>query len=719
MQNTRVFGSSLIRCIILLHLCLLCKSDCIAVPTSLSSLTLCQGNTCTFTQSTNLAVPASASGQACLQFVAPDGSNSVTTLNITVDHANFVYRFSDSRYTDDPAVSEVGLCGCPGGTTARCSSFTPNPKYRDVVFCTEGVGSNKGCPLSFTTVSSSYAWKIGFDINPRYKILDVAPLITKDIGIVAETETLAWALDYTGNLISTQENPDFNITILSDTMDNSLKFDYLLFDLQSQSDWWLLNSNQVNGKNERNVNKIGWAVWNSTTPIDPNIQSTVRMQITNCLQDSFTYTTTWINTKVALQSYYDRLSRNLMPAAILQDDDWDPVQPLEKETPALDVEPYEYMVDGWILLSTTGSIVFFGINLGGNQVPASYSGTLWSTLSNRWPGGFDVIDYNGQSWKTDLNCTNYPEWQYCLNLGQMMVKNTGFVDDLNTNKQITLYTWALTDNSKYGFCFAYANSNALLDPYENAGVLMDCGISKLVLQVDFAFTALSWPSMMPAVFSTTFQSFHEQLETVSSTHQNSVLTVPANNGVVNLQVEFKNFTIQFQQTVIRPKINNLKFSDGKFTFSAQSQTVAGKCILASDPSGVVTGQPIELSVSPVDFEIPISSEKYMGLVFIVIQCYTYQAKASTQVNWNMDYTDFDSKTSIQHYANPWNWGSTFDSSGHPWWYYVILALEILGIIILAAIAIWVLKLVFSFVRPMLPRLRIPFRTRRTKYYKAV
>jgi hypothetical protein len=660
--------------------------DCNAVPISLSDLNNCENNVCSFTQTANVAIPISQGSSACLQFFSPDGLTPDTILNITVDHANYIYRFDYNYYTDDPATDVEGFCGCPGGTTTNCDMSQGGVAYRDIVFCKTSVHKSDSCPLTaiFGTPGTWMA-RLGFGIRKRYKVLKMNGNYNYNIGVVFGSKELEWALEYSGSVIGTSDNPNFNVTVISDTTKSLFKSDFIVFDISNPTDYWFFDSDQVNSLTAFDIGKIGWirAGFPGGTPvnkmINPNIMDFIGIGLSDCNRNTFYYNANWLIMGTFLNNAKNRLSHNTLPGSYIIDSDWDPHQPLEKSDPTRDIQPYYYMQDGWIFLDAFDQIKFFGLNVDDYLVPPpkyGYSSSISISGNAMWTT--DSVRLNLDT-ATDPNHNK-------LQLSDTLWSEEVSVDDVETNINYDFVTWkinpsrlGLLNGTLYGgYCFKTGSSYTYI-----------CGTNPDGTKAKIEWYAYSWPSMRKSLMSYDWNGDLMETEKPLKEVPESKLIVPINNGVLNVQVRFVNFSIHFTNTVIRPKMNSLTFDDGIFTLVALSQTVSGDCMIASNPAGVITAQKISLTVSPIEYKFHIAVETFNGDVFLQLQCYQFQNSLKVMVKYNNTYNESLGGSWLDQISGRnINWGS--DTTENFLSIFIIIG-AVLGVLVLIFVIIKIFR----------------------------
>lgn len=666
-------------------------ADCFTVPIALDSFKLCQNDKCYLDQQVLVDIPTITGTKSCIQFISPIGNSTSKTLDITVDSAYFSYIGDNSQYFDDPRTDAQGYCGCPGGHTVNCHSNSVHVNGPLASLCIDGTHKNNYCVATklFGT-PGTYVYEVGFDTRARFKAIKLLPAFTPFVNLVFEDNNGAWPETYNGQVISSTYNSDFNITIITDTMKDNLDIHYVVFDRQSKTDFWLLPADTVNDINQFDTNKLAWAKIGQTVNVDPNLLEKTSVVISDCKGNSFAQTTNWLNNAVWLNNNKNKLSATLAPHALLFDPDW--IHPVSKEDPNLFVTPYEYIDNGWIYTSDQGGIKFVGFNEKNYPVP-------WT--------GIDSDTQDVRPWlvnKTHL--TMYPLGTVNLadNLSPFIFTiGVPFALDSTFNARwISIYNKTL-----------YEDAEESLQP-------LGCALCRVSTSNSSSFACgkwglfggHSWPSGQLVALTYDNGYFRENMEETQDGP--SSLHIPSNNGVIQVAIHFKNFTVQFDQTLVKPVIDSVKQDNTTIVLKAHSSTVPGTCIVASSPVGLFITQGLNLEVNVKEYTLTSSYREFNQSITVIIRCHDKMVNSSLKVSFNLTEVQSlesgfnSSNPQPEDFINPGNWHLILTDPISSWKHKLYVILLYIGggaaVIALTFVAFKVFRYRRSFKYSKLPKL---------------
>lgn len=707
-KNRVNFGSGWLMLLCLSTICIssVDSQTCNAIPISLGNITSCNGNVCYLTQTTNVALPLIPGSSVCMMFVSPDGVSPVQYMNLTLDFANFVFSPDYSYYSDDPVITAPTKCNCPLGGVALDNQYCQWNVYeqtslwnRSGTIWLSGNNPGVGCAASKVGFSASHCASLGVSVEKRFKTVHFPQNPSKAYQISAyynlttnNTQTWqSWAVEYFGTpTYSMGDSNAINITVVSDTATYNSFWEFLEFDMQSPTDYYLLTSSDVNGLDEANPAKIGYI--RTVDPalqmmVPPNVANLITTTVLNCANNQFVFNYPWHATADLLSERKRYLSSHLWPNSVYVDPDYYYQQPyvtsfggeisLEKEEPQLYVDPYFYLADGWLI--RTSNTPFVGKTVAGYTVP--------------FPVITGVLVNGNQYQNVSSNCgfTNLT--------GIYVSYTTVYYYDfgINSTALMQLLSWGgFAPNAS--FCYSVCTYQSSI----TAANAINGGCTNVNL------TSIAWPSLTPQIFTFNNTGFSQTAFRNDPPLSAIQLYGPTTNGVVNVVVQFNNLEIQFSNSLIQPKItlagsNNV---NGMWIM-AQSVTVGGVCYVASNPPGIIITQPITLGVTLTNFTYNFNQAQFTGVAGVVLECAAQIATYTLNLNYNLSPNNSDFQNGTNN--NPWfpgNWWPSLPGIQFPdnsinelidWllWIAYIVAFIVIGII-LFIIAWKIIIIVWSF-----------------------
>jgi len=641
------------------------QGDCNAVPISLSSLNNCVDNTCSFSQQVEISIPLSDNSEACLEFIAPDNIGPSSSVNISVNRAHFLWDSLSTGYTDDPMVTTKNFCGCPGGSTATCSTGNDLVVPNGTVLCKSGVHNSQQCPLNWFGDSGTWSVNVGLKGNNRYKLVQFKQESQKLIELYIYAANKTYSLTYVGSSIALQSNyTPFEFKFVSDTAVPNYTPKFAVFDKNSMSDFYLLEDTDVNGPAEYVPTKLGWLKTNSGTQVSPGLSDQLQVRLEDCTKNKFDIQYPWINTADFLTNRRQQLSQAISPGAFLQDSEWKPDPSNYLSDPDHYIRDYFYLKTGWLLVGSNSQPIFTGIASPTDLQPEGiipypsqrldwmYSGDN----NNGWTGFLTQKGYK--------NTTNYNSDNGAPSNG--IYWNCGFnpVFDTNSKGMVNIWICMSSDStpSNYWYTVCAQTSNSFL------------------CNNQWTINAIRWPDLVPVLISWdgTFKTI-EKGQSLSTTSQ---LTTEMSTGVLNVIVTFKNLKVTFDSTTIKPKINSVIPGDKNVKVNAQSVSVPGTCYIYSTPANIIATQNIALTMSAMDYTFEYYLSNYNGNFSMNIRCYkvNVQSGASVNFNNNINDTNFGNNSGVNNTNNDsgFNFPDIFndgDDNNSKGWNYSILGLQ--------------------------------------------
>lgn len=672
------------------------NSACTTIPISLSSLERCENGYCYYSTSTVLEIPVSDFSTACLEFVSPDGETDPIVANITLEHALYTFNSEYYYFTDDPKITGKGFCGCPGGTPATCDVCTAHVPAADVVLCSSGVHNSDDCFEVWLGQSGTWCYKTALEGDNRYKVLKFIPTADKNFLFRFQFDNITWGADYHGSpIVYDTEDTSFNVTIIADTTRPPITPNFIVFDTESPESFYYLDASDVNSLNSFESTKIGWFKPNNTQKTAASLGNDLNIRVHNCNSNSFDVHNPWFNIRTFLNDNRLSLASVLTPKALLLDDQyfrWSGSTnglPIHQESSFLT----HLHATGWL----------FGTNSG---VPVPV-GAWYRTDGEIFtvPRNFDAITITNTS-------------RLCQQLGPQTTLQEAF-----TGRIFDATTW----NASETFSLSSGSVTHDVTPtlYEQIYIVKYHGSIFFCQKYAEACTCRDWCSkqyhpttgeLINVCYNGMFRIEH--LGGNSSTIHTSTLHVPAETGVVQVEIEFQNLQVKYVDTTVKPIINSLKQTNDQLILHAQSLSVAGSCYVTTTPTGVVLTQNIDLTMSDKEYKFDLVASMN-GTLGVIIQCYKNNATKGVKVSYEpvsdnipeeSERTSDPEAASIWDSLNPSNWddavadlfGDPFDVFGNgfsfSWWHYIVIIVEFVVFVIVGVLFIKLLVWSYSFVK---------------------
>jgi len=567
---------------------------CNSVPVSLSDLQLCDGNTCYFSQQVAAAIPLLDGSSLCVDFVSPDDKDFKFTVNVDVLHAHYRWDMDYSYYTDAPFVSTLGYCSCSFFDSYDCSIDGVTKPTGDVTFCNQGYHDGSTCTGGKSAaLASDKSYKVynALTGKNRFKVIKFKPIVTLDLGLaISITNTSTTFIEYDGTVQQViLSNKRVNFTVLSDTNQVSFTPEFIVYDHHAPTDFYMFTSSEVNGLNEYSTGKFGWYKTDQPIKTQQGVQSMITTKVKDCSKNVIETIYPWMKPIDFLYTNRDKISAVMAPGAYLFDSQFNADPSDRKTVPNHILTPYNYLVDGWIIVDTAGAPFFVG-----------------------WGANNKIIPTPTQTVSTLLTIQTNKGIQTSSN----WIKSSVLITDelSNRSKYVEIMTLA-GDVYSYGVCL-----------YDVADTTRQCG--------NVTFQTIGWPSLESTLFKFTDHFFEAPV--IANASVNPILYTEMTSGVANVLINFFNLSVSFESSTIQPRINSVSFNQtgNTVTVNAQSVTTGGVCYLYTTPTNFIITQSIVLTVAPKDFVYDIESLVYIGKVDIGIRCQKNLASKAVQVAVN-------------------------------------------------------------------------------------
>jgi len=627
------------------------------VPISVSDINYCEDNVCSIKQTANIALQLFDNSNACLDFVSPDGISKSTNILFHIQRAHYVWEAESFYYTDSPAVDIRGHCVCPGGSSGTCGGCHGNRVAGDVQFCLSGTHSSSDCVLNWFGDSGTWCVLIGLSGNKRYKVIKLKQSYEVEILMEIVMDDRIITLNYDGSTkFYKNDSFPFEFTLISDTSKPHFSPYFIVYDKNDQSDFYLLDSTEVNDINEYSNSKFGWYKSDLKAKVSPTLNNDIQARMGNCNANRFNVYYPWIYPDAFLKERSSKLSHNVNADSFIIDEEYQPDESSYKNIPNHDITPYYYIADGWLMIGTYTAVEFIGKTRNGIFVPPVISNVVSQFL------GLPIT----------------------TNVGLMMINSSWtFSQSTGMTKEVdTFYAtvWILTylQTGIYGFCMAYNNRE------------LGC--------VNPTLNVYQWPNFDYVKITFDGVARTEVVEYSGNTNKIQFVDEIV-KGVVNVNVIFKNFTIKFDNTIIKPRINYIRVNLNEIIVNAQSATVGGSCYISSEPPDIIQAQPILLAVNPIDFKYTSFTNTYLGNFTTIIRCYknTDRMSAAIYINGTITNVGFQNATisggenSSGGSIDFWSYLTDFKdffSSSEPWYYTMFKSVISFIVIIIAIILLY-------------------------------
>lgn len=655
-------------------------STCTSYPVSLSSLTSCVGDTCLLEEHARVEIDAKNGRSSCVDFELPDGTNQTTTLTISVDSSYFHVKPDYCYWTDDVAVHSIGFCACPGGTQVSDTSCPVNNNYKDLVKIQSRVAKDDWCPLTaiFGT-PGQHCWKHSFSAYDRYLVCHINPfenelLVDLNFELQDDLFDLVYQGKSTGykfeNISSVPHG--VSVTIASDTVVPIQVSEFIVMDTVNPSDFWLLDSSHVNGKDEFNPNKIGWFKSNFTTKVSPDLFDKISVKLVNCEKNIFAFDYPWKSSKTLLSKLNDNKASNKIPEAIFVNQLLTSITD-QKHDRITEFQDYQYLKDG-IIYTNTWSPSFCGVTTDDFVFPTAGDAQAYTQVC-------------AAGLKTFRRCIQAVCTASCQAVwNQFKTNNAGLVLGGNNVSDLTVKYLVV------GMINAPSSSDCITNhwhpavgfefdqtaPYliDNSGMIHELKGSSTGQKV------WSWPSMRPLSVSYSNVTGFNKVLGQHNVDLPTELWVPPQKGTLNVDIVFKDVAIKFKDSLVYPKFDGCYQKGTSILYKAKSTMSPGECYISANNGHVITSQAVQLTNTFTDYEVSISTNYHDGPVDLLLTCLKGQVKCTLEVEIDVrtNETSFVEGTTGWDYAlhvvNPLNWfnGIIQGLGGSKWNLWDILSL---------------------------------------------
>jgi len=673
------------------------SDTCTTIPVSLSDIHNCVDGVCYLSTIATIDVPIGAGEKACLEFISPDGTSVAVTLNVSIASSFANWNVDSCYYTDSVSIAEEGTCDCDVAQPVDCENCpAPNPTG-DFVFC--NTAPNSCNFISGGHVTGTACVKTGLSGRNKLKVCEMSEVKFIDTMVVIEIEGITFedddnstydgstfALSFNGQASSYElDKAMMNITFLSNSAQSQLTPGFLVYDTYGRFGYSIMPDSHVNDINSYDVDKIGWYKSSEQQKINSEVEEAFQSLVVNCSSNQF-FTRAYVKDSYELYINAKVYNSTSLPVeTILYDDSIN-----ERAFHQMDKTVYEdfnFMENGYVF-NLNGFFWPLGITNTGEMTPVPdlcYVGGLNSTQ------GLITSD-----WKCVRSIFQDPladSYNYIV------------VGCIESNSPCGVQV----PGSAYAFFGKKVGDDgfAINDIYENSTHLKEDFYT--LMDNPFSFQATIYPTL--GIETITWSG--SQFDVTPSTAYPVTLYEILENGVMSLSIEFKNMTVEFVTTTIKPKITNAVQIGDMIEVTAYSLTTAGSCYIFSEPAGIIATQEIQLLMKPDTGNYSITIPFYNDLAQIGIRCYKNVVFYNLTVSYdqmenetnddngnespsnNSGFNTFDWK----NWLNPGNWPgwfSNWDSKSIWHWVYIIF-LAIIGIIV-AIVILKVLSMIITFRR---------------------
>jgi len=576
------------------------QSTCNSIPISISSINSCSGASCLTTQVANVAIPNEQGASACYNFNDVITNQPVMSFNCTVGETFFFWDKTYCYYTDDPVIAQKGYCHCSGATSPIPSSpnYCPNSGWAQTLQF--GTAMSTDCFLGVQGNWCSAQLYTGIE---RYEVCawDPSP---KSFSIVTCTINNAESLSavFTGKPVTFSLPSYFsNMTIISTTTALQFSPQFTVFDGADPEDdnFYAMDSGLVNGLNEQSLSKIGAL---KITPgngfngvsLPPQLAPSIVSYLGSCVNDVVYSSVPLTSIKDMLTNSRSLLNSYIQPPLFMRRNGTLSGGIIDNDSPTHEIPNWQYIGQTGIAFYYLQSIVFFGVGLDSPLFSSSTHGppNIYNPfLGNRNNGTFPYSYYSIQpsGYYVDLNGVSF----YPQIFSWTLPSNNG-----------TFYTWCLVN---------YGTGSCLAD--------------------NVTLTLQSYPTGANLTIWTYLGNLTQEYGEIYNVADR--LLQPIDNGVINFQITYSNYSINFVSTLVTPKIFSVDtdYVNGLVIVTASSITQPGSCMIGSTPPGVISTQSIVLTTSPQPYTLPFSAN-FNGVLNVQIRCAQNVVNYGLQMSWN-------------------------------------------------------------------------------------
>lgn len=587
-QNLRTIPHLLLSCLFILLVVrnLYVEAACDSLPLSISSLNVCEDGICHTEELAHARTQLAKDHAVCFKLGEQDFKVVSQTVNITFVSSWVSYPVLDCYISDDPQISLQGFCRCPLVGEITCANC-PIPNIANSTnICSTGLTYSSGC---IGRAPATYCMNGAFSGGNRYKVCEIGkPQIILQYSYFDGT-------GFQNGVINLRErshldSANSNITFTAIEKERDLSNMMIVLDLLNPGYQYLVPKEHINTRDLVSYQKLGWFRYNST--IRSEIWNYITSQVINCGDDLFSFA-------YGLPSFRDILNSKpewqvdvVLPGALFSDPDADVIQAAE---PIYD-PPLPPLSQGAYFMTISGEIIPFGVDVDGVPVQ-SYTQTFTGTqyLSNQ---GLKDVTFGDPS----IKCS--------IPFYMSRVNDSGTILDyyLQQCGVQALGIWAICRNLEY-----------FTPPSMTINTNLNCTFPN--------FYGNKWPDNYNGEWSTyqsggslnfgqTATGIVESFN-VTSDHLLSMNVLAS----AEITIGFKNVTVIFDQTNVKPEILSLNPEKDDIVVTVRSKTVKGECLLlTSDDICYTKSVTLYDDKEGKDYKLPIRVSKYKGDVYITVDC---------------------------------------------------------------------------------------------------
>lgn len=600
------------------------EGACDSLLLSIGNADVCTNGHCSFKELVQTRMEMGKDSSFCFSIDQQQISGIDQVVNFTILNSWVHHGLHNCYFTDDPQILNQAYCACPLSSAVDCQNCPIPVINNSSNICISGTNNGKGC---FGGGSGSHCARIGFKGGNRYKVcnigdssIEVQYLLYDGSNFMTGTTTI--------NELKTINNANVNVTFYDISFKDDISNDFLVIDTLNPTNIKIIPKDYINSISTRDYTKLGWYRFNET--ITPKIERFLNLVTVSCSTDQFMFGTSLPFFRDLFETNFEWDFYSRYPGSVVVDS---AVPDVQIGDPVYD-PPLPVLTQGSYFMTIDDTIVPFGMS--GLSPAMETSGDTVAPLRT-------IYTNNGILTDTFL-CSE----DYVINQGRHVSNGpTGPVDETVLHNMKFCVS---PDFTSWGVCVTKFISG-------NPSVTSECENPTI--------PALMWPSMFFAewgvVANNGVLSFYNTNDTVHVTPiETDSIVMLANNVHSKVDIEFKNITVKFHITNVLPRINNIESDDDYIYVFAQSDTVAGTCLLYTS-NDITPTRTIELSIVNNKYKMPILVRKFNGRIIISIQCYKNIESLRFDINIEKGDADIDyntiNSTSIRDFAerkNTWD-----------------------------------------------------------------
>lgn len=568
------------------------EQACSTLPISVSSLNICEDNSCRTSETAQLRLGLIKGSTSCVR-VESTGSQVLPSLfNISIVDSVLSYPLVNCYFSDDPQIDLEGFCGCPGGTSVSCDNCPNANPSGDTIICSTGLHEANGCVLGG---GGKWCVKLGFQGINRYKICELAdPVLKVSISFFDTVENKEKTM--TNPTLVTINNNVFNLTLTNPVVRDKVRQEFMIWDMNQDTNFFLVPHRYVNFDNTYDPNLLGWFKSNRSQQTTNKFFESTNIQVQKCSQNTFEMGTSAVYFADFLTTHPDLCAQRVAPGAILRDPDFGLISSMTGES----IETPVQLVEGKYFETINGNIIPVGIDSNGAAYPQpEWRANGWTILTN-----LGIVT-------SDFMCSNGTHiWS-----SNTQVLNIIVCQEVNNNP-----VWAP--------CIVSTNITG-------GDITYTC--------VNINFMARDWPSGTPQLwaFNGTFIQLTNQIP--NSIEGSDQIIIPIKDGNIDVLLEFKNITYTFDTINAVPHIDSIDENGDDIVIVASSKTVPGTCVLMiSDDLGPTMS--IFLALVNNKYRMPITRKKFDDFAIITIQCFKQTDSVSFKITVDKGEPDVIERT---------------------------------------------------------------------------